>query len=237
MAQGRSGLMSVTGHPGTGPVKVGVPVVDVITGLYAAIGALGALLGVRDGGPAMRVEVPLLECGVASLVNQAANHLVGGLVPGLLGNGHPNVVPYGPMPTADGEIIVGATGERQFAALCAVLDLEHLPGDPRFAANRDRLRHRDELNALLAEVFARETTATWQDRLTAAGVPSAPVNRVDQVFAEPQITGGDLVREVEHPAGPVRLVTSPLTLNGRRPPVRRVPPLLGEHTRDVTGTR
>ena len=233
MAQGRSGLMSVTGHPESGPVKVGVPVVDVVTGLYAAIGALGALVGVRDGHDAARVEVPLFECGVATLVNQAANHLVGGLVPALLGNGHPNVVPYGPMPTADGQIIVGATGERQFAALCAAVGFEHLPLDARFATNADRLRHREELHALLADVFTGASTREWRGRLESAGVPCAPVNRVDEVFAEPQISTGDLVRRIEHPAGWVDVVTSPITLNGRRPPVRRVPPLLGEHTDEL----
>ncbi|MDI2129401.1 CaiB/BaiF CoA transferase family protein [Yinghuangia seranimata] len=235
MAQARSGIMSVTGHPGTGATKVGLPVVDVMTGLYAAIGALGALLGHHrdpDGRPA-HVEVPLFECGVAALMNQAANHLIGGTVPGLLGNLHPNVAPYGPMPTADGELVLGATSDRQFAALCDVLGLPDLPADPGFATNAARLARRHELTDLLAAVLRAESTRTWECRFAEAGIPCAPVNRVDDVFREEQVTAGELVQNIEHPAGPIRLVASPLTIDGKRPPIRRAPPLFGEHTAEI----
>jgi glutaryl-CoA transferase len=235
MAQARAGIMSVTGHPDTGPTKVGLPVVDVITGLYAAIGALGALLGHRANpdGRAARVEVPLFECGVSALINQAANHLVGGIVPGLLGNLHPNVAPYGPMPTADGAVVVGATSDRQFVALCTAVGLPDLPAHPHYADNPARLAHRDELNEVLAAVFRTATTRTWEKSLAAAGVACAPVNRLDDVFGEKQVTDAELVHEVAHPAGPVRLVASPLTIDGMRPPIRRAPPLLGEHTETI----
>lgn len=235
MAQARSGIMSVTGHPDSGPTKVGLPVVDVMTGLYAAIGALGALLGQHrrpDGRPA-RVEVPLFECGVASLINQAANHLIGDVVPGLLGNLHPNVAPYGPMPTADGELVIGATSDRQFAALCAALGLPDLPDNPDYTSNAARLAHRRELTDALAAVFRTSSSQTWEARLAEAGIPCAPVNRVDAVFREEQVTTTELVQDVEHPAGPIRLVASPLTLDGRRPPIRRAPPLFGEHTSEI----
>ncbi|MEU8140201.1 CaiB/BaiF CoA transferase family protein [Streptodolium elevatio] len=235
MAQARSGIMSVTGHPDSGPTKVGLPVVDVMTGLYAAIGALGALLGQHrrpDGRPA-HVEAPLFECGVAALINQAANHLVGGVVPGLLGNLHPNVAPYGPMPAADGTLIVGATSDRQFDALCRALDVPQLPTDPRFAGNAARLAHRDELTELLSTVFRTASVRDWESRLSDVGIACAPVNRVDEVFGEEQVEAGELVQEVEHPAGLVRLVASPLTLDGIRPPIRRAPPLFGEHTDEI----
>ncbi|MCF2532431.1 CaiB/BaiF CoA transferase family protein [Yinghuangia soli] len=235
MAQARSGIMSVTGHPETGATKVGLPVVDVMTGLYAAIGALGALLGQHrspDGRPA-HVEVPLFECGVAALVNQSANHLIGGLVPGLLGNLHPNVAPYGPLPTADGELVLGATSDRQFAALCTALDLPDLPADPAFASNAARLARREELNGLLGAVLRTAPTRDWEVRLADAGVPCAPVNRVDDVFREAQVEATGLVQDVAHPSGPVRLVASPLTIDSLRPPIRRPPPLFGEHTEEI----
>ncbi|WP_436777429.1 CaiB/BaiF CoA transferase family protein [Yinghuangia sp. YIM S09857] len=232
MAQARSGIMSVTGHGLTGPTKVGLPVVDVMTGLYAAIGALGALYGssARPDGRAARVEVPLFECGVSALINQGANHLIGGGVPGLLGNLHPNVAPYGPMPTADGQLVVGATSDRQFMALCTAVGRPALAADPRFADNASRLAHREELDALLAATLVGESTQVWEKKLHQAGIACAPVNRIDDVFREPQVTATDLVQTVPHPAGEVPLVASPLRLDGKRPPIRRAPPLLGEHT-------
>jgi crotonobetainyl-CoA:carnitine CoA-transferase CaiB-like acyl-CoA transferase len=235
MAQARSGIMSVTGHPDTGPTKVGLPIVDVVTGLYAAIGALGALLGKRGdrAGKAARVEVPLFECGVSALINQAANHLVGGSVPGLLGNLHPNVAPYGPVPTADGELVLGATSDRQFAALCRAIDRPGLADDDRFADNPARLANREALDDLLAAVLLGASTRTWEQRFAEAGIACAPVNRIDEVFREEQIEAAGLVRETAHPAGAVRLVASPLRLDGVRPPIRRAPPLHGEHTADI----
>lgn len=232
MAQARSGIMSVTGHTLTGPTKVGLPIVDVVTGLYAAIGALGALFGKRaePRGKAARVEVPLFECGVASLINQAANHLVGGGIPGLLGNLHPNVAPYGPLPTADGQLVIGATSDRQFASLCTALGRPSLAADPRYADNASRLAHRRELDDALAATFAAESTQTWEKRLSQAGIPCAPVNRIDEVFREAQVRDAELVQTVRHPVGEVRLVASPLRIDGKRPPIRRAPPLLGEHT-------
>ncbi|MDI2128495.1 CaiB/BaiF CoA transferase family protein [Yinghuangia seranimata] len=232
MAQARTGIMSVTGHPETGPTKVGLPVVDVVTGLYAAIGALAALLGRRhpSDGAAARVEVPLFECGVSALINQAANHLIGGTVPGLLGNLHPNVAPYGPIPTADGELVLGATSDRQFTALCTAIGRPELAADPRFADNPARVAHRDALVLLLADALRADPTRTWEERLLQAGIACAPVNTVDQVFAEEQVSAAALTPTVTHPAGPVRLVASPLRLDGQRPPIRRAPPLLGEHT-------
>ncbi|GAA4981619.1 CaiB/BaiF CoA-transferase family protein [Yinghuangia aomiensis] len=232
MAQARSGIMSVTGHPATGPTKVGLPIVDVVTGLYAAIGALGALFAKRDSpdGKAARVEVPLFECGVSALINQAANHLVGGVVPGLLGNLHPNVAPYGPIPTADGELVLGATSDRQFAALCRAIGRPALADDPRFADNPTRLAHREELDDLLAGVLLGASTRTWERRFADAGLACAPVNGIDEVFREDHVDAVGLVQDVGHPAGTVRLVASPLRIDGVRPPVRRAPPLHGEHT-------
>jgi crotonobetainyl-CoA:carnitine CoA-transferase CaiB-like acyl-CoA transferase len=232
MAQARTGIMSVTGHPETGPTKVGLPVVDVITGLYAAIGALGALFGKRadPDGKAARVEVPLFECGVSALINQAANHLIGGVVPGLLGNLHPNLAPYGPFPTADGELVLGTTSDRQFVALCDAVGRPDLVADARFVDNPTRVAHRAELTEILSGLLRGEPSRAWETTLAKAGIACAPVNRIDEVFREEQVAAAELVHEVDHPSGPLRLVASPLRLDGQRPPIRRAPPLLGEHT-------
>lgn len=184
-------------------------------------------------GKAAQVEVPLFECGVSSLINQAANHLVGGVVPGLLGNLHPNVAPYGPIPTADGELVLGATSNRQFAALCRAVGRPGLADEPRFADNRTRLAHREELDDLLAAVLLGASTRTWERRFADAGIACAPVNGIDDVFREDQVDAVGLVQNVAHSAGDVRLVASPLRLDGVRPPIRRAPPLHGEHTEAI----
>jgi len=234
MVQARSGLMGITGHPATGPAKVGVAIADVVAGLYAAVAALAGLVG-RAGatGAAPRIQVPLLETAVSALVNQAANHLVGGLVPGPAGNEHPNIAPYGPVRCADRPLVVGAGNDRQFAQLCAVAGQPALATDPRFATNADRLAHRDALGAALDVAFMMRAADEWRALLGAAGVPCAPVNGLDEVFADPHVAAVGLVREVEGAMGPVRLVGSPLLVDGERPAVRRAPPLLGEHTEEV----
>ena len=235
MVQARSGLMSVTGHPETGPVKVGVAIADVVTGLYAAIAALAGLVGRRAGRRAARIEAPLLECAISALVNQAANTLVGGSVPGLLGNDHPSIAPYGPVPCADRPLVVGAGNEAQFARLCAVLGRGDLAADPRFAANAQRVANRAALTAALTATMAEADAAQWQLRLEAAGVPCAQVNTLDAVFADPHVAAVGLVQEVPVPEGVLRQVGSPLRVDGRRATISRPPPALGEHTAEVLG--
>jgi len=228
MVQARSGLMSLTGDPATGPVKVGVAIADVVTGLYAAVAALAGLVG-RGVGRGSVVEVPLLESAISALVNQAANHLIGGVVPRPMGNDHPNLAPYGPVDCADVPLVVGAGNDRQFVALCRAIGRADLAADPRFATNAGRVTARLDLDAALRATFATAPAAVWRDRLRAAGVPCAPVQALDQVFTDPQVTASGLVSEV----GGLRLVASPLRVDGVRPPVRRPPPALGEHTDEV----
>jgi crotonobetainyl-CoA:carnitine CoA-transferase CaiB-like acyl-CoA transferase len=224
MAQARSGLMSVTGT--SEPTKVGVAVADVVTGLYAAVGALAGLLARR----ATRIEVGLLEAAVSMLVNQASNALVGGVVPSFAGNDHPNIAPYGPVPCADRPLVVGAGNDSQFADLCAAIGLEPLPG---WATNAGRVADRGALSAALADVFGARPAAEWAEVLATAGVPCAPVQDVGQLADDPQLAAVGLLQDVEHPAGPVTVVGSPLRLDGVRPRVRRAPPLLGQHTVEV----
>jgi len=228
MAQARSGLMSVTGTDG--PTKVGVAVADVVCGLYAAVGALAGLLARPGRASGLRVEVGLLEAAVATLVNQASNALVGGLVPGPSGNDHPNIAPYGPVPCADGALVVGAGNDGQFRALCAAVGLAPAPG---WATNAGRVADREALAQALAEVFTQRRAGEWAGVLGAAGVPCAPVQDLATLPQDPQLQATGQIQRVAHPAGEVRVVGSPFRLDGQRPRVRRAPPLLGEHTDQV----
>jgi len=224
MAQARSGLMSVTGtHE---PTKVGVAVADVVTGLYAAVGALAGLLSKRP----LRVEVGLLEAAVSMLVNQASNALVGGRVPSFGGNDHPNIAPYGPVPCADRPLVVGAGNDAQFAALAAAVGLD---APEHWRTNAGRVADRAALKMALQQVFSQRTAAQWARVLDAAGVPCAVVQDLASLPDDPQLVATGQLQEMDHPAGSVRVVGSPYRIDGERPRVRRAPPTLGQHTVEV----
>ncbi len=231
MAQARSGLMSVTGT--SEPTKVGVAVADVVAGLYGAVGALAALLA-RDrlppSGAASRVEVGLLEAAVSMLVNQAANAWVGDEVPTFRGNDHPNIAPYGPVACADRLLVVGAGNDRQFAALCACVGVQPRP---QWATNSGRVADREALAAALGEVFAQRPAGEWVRLLERAGIPCAVVADLASLPLDPQLAANGQLQTVDHPAGPLRVVGSPLRIDEERPRVRRPPPLLGQHTEEV----
>ncbi len=230
--QALSGLMSFTGHPGGEPTKVGVALLDVICGLYAANAIQAALLGVRATGRGSHVSVSLFDASIAALVNQAANHLLGGLVPGPMGSAHPNIVPYQLFKAQDRPFILAAGNDRSFARTCDVLGRTELAADERFATNEARVRNRQELIPVLETVFATGVAAEWLSALEAAGVPCAPVRRLDEVFASPE--GAATVQDVEDPArGLLRLVADPIRLDGAMLPARLSPPALGEHTDEV----
>ena len=221
MAQARSGLMSVTGT--TEPTKVGVAVVDVVAGLYAAIGALAGLVARRP----LRVEVGLLEAAVSTLVNQASNALIGGVVPGPTGNDHPNIVPYGPLPCADTVLVLGAGNDAQFATLCSALSVDP---EPEWTTNAGRVDDRLRVLATLGGAARRRSAREWADILADRGVPCAPVQDLGQLPSDPQLVATGQLTTLPHPAGPVTLVGSPFRLDGVRPRPLRAPPLLGEHT-------
>lgn len=232
IVQALSGLMSITGHPGGEPTKAGVALLDVICGLYAANAIQAALLGRRETGLGRRVTVSLFDASVAALVNQAANHLLGGLVPAPMGNAHPNIVPYQVFRAADRPFVLAAGNDRLFARTCKVLGRAAVADDERFATNEARVRNRDELISILEDAFAERTAHEWLDALEDAGVPCALVRSIDEVFASPE--GAATIVEVPDPErGPLPLVASPIRLDGERPPVRRPPPRLGEHTDEI----
>jgi crotonobetainyl-CoA:carnitine CoA-transferase CaiB-like acyl-CoA transferase len=232
IVQAMSGLMSFTGHPGGEPTKVGVALLDVICGLYAASAIQAALVGRAASGRGTRVTVSLFDASVAALVNQAANYLIGGKVPEPMGNQHPNIVPYQLFDAADRPFILAAGNDRLFERTCAVIGRPELAHDERFATNEARVRNRKALIDVLAEAFAPRSADEWLAELSSAAVPCAPVHRLDEVFASAE--GEGTLQEVEDPArGAFRLVADPIRVDGRTPAVRRPPPLLGEHTDEV----
>jgi crotonobetainyl-CoA:carnitine CoA-transferase CaiB-like acyl-CoA transferase len=229
VAQAESGLMSITGPADGPPYKAGVALVDVLAGLHAAVAVVA---GIR-GGKGARIEVPLLDAGLAGLVNVAQNALVTGDAPERHGNAHPNIVPYQDFETASGRIAVAAANDGLFGALCHVLELEELARDERFATNPSRVENRAELIPLLAERFRRRSAEDWVEALDAAGVPVGKVRSVPDALAAAADAGHPATLDVPHPtAGSIELVASPIWGPTERS-AASPPPLLGEHTAAV----
>lgn len=238
LIQGMGGLMSVTGQPdgepGAGPQKVGVALTDIMTGLYATIAVQAALAERATSGLGQHIDLALLDVQIACLANQASNYLAGGLVPRRMGNAHPNIVPYQAFPTADGDIILAVGNDGQFTKFCAVAGHPEWATDPRFSSNAQRVANRAVLVPLLRQATVMRTSADWIAALEAAGVPCGPINRIDQVFADPQVIARGLQIDLPHPlAGSVPLVANPIRLSGSPVAYQRPPPLLGEHTAEV----
>lgn len=241
MIQAMGGLMSITGQPdgapGAEPMKAGVAVVDLFTGLYASNAILAALMQARATGRGAHLDIALFDVQAAMLANQATNWFVSGRTPRRLGNAHPNLSPYQPFACSDGAVVVAVGNDGQFRALCGALGRAELGTDPRFAANAQRVENREALTPLLAQETGRFTMAGLMSALEAAGVPCGPVNTVDQVFAEPQAVHRGLTVEQKRPdlAAPIRTVASPIRMDGR-PCVHPVPPpALGQDTEAVLG--
>jgi len=234
IVQAWGGLMSVTGTAESGPLKVGVAIIDLVAGLMLGKSIVAALYAREKIGVGQRIDTSLLEAEVAALINAGSNYLVGGKVPGRWGNAHPTIVPYQSFQTADSFLVLGAASEAIWKRLCQALGRADLADDPRFAKNANRVEHRQELIALLAAVFLTRTTAEWVGALTAADVPCAPVQTIDQVFAAPQVLHRNMLVEIEHPtAGTVKLAGIPVKFSATPASVRLPPPLLGQHSEDV----
>ncbi len=246
MIQAIGGLMSVTGRgpeeDGAGPVKVGVAVTDILTGLYASNAILAALAERERSGEGQYIDLALLDVQVACLANQALNYLTTARPPGRLGNAHPNIVPYQDFPTADGDFILTVGNDGQFRRFAEVAGQADWADDPRFATNAARVAHRAELIPLIRQVTVFRTTAQWLEALEPAGVPCGPINDLAQVFADPQVVERALALQMPHPlTGKLRLVANPIRLSRTPVVYRSAPPLLGQHSaevlRDWLGTR
>ncbi len=238
MIQGLGGLMSLTGRPdgdeGGGPVKVGVALTDILTGLYSTTAILAALAHRDQSGVGQYIDMSLLDVQVACLANQAMNYLTTGIAPKRLGNAHPNIVPYQDFPTADGDFILTVGNDSQFRKFAEVAGQSQWATDPRFLTNKLRVANRGELIPLIRQATVFKTTAQWVDELEAAGVPCGPVNDLAQVFDDPQVLARGLAIELPHAlGGRVAQVASPIRLSETPVEYRRAPPLLGEHTSQV----
>ena len=237
MIQASAGLMSITGEPdevGGGPQKVGVAIADIMAGMYAVTAVLAALNARAVSGRGQHIDVPLYDSQVAWLANQNMNFLVGGMVPGRMGTGHPNLVPYQAFPTADGAIMLAVGNDRQFAATMDCLGLGEYATDPRFARNRDRIHHRAPLVAMMTEAFATQGSAHWIAELMARGVPAGPINDIREVLTNEHAQQRGLVRTLDNSAGDaVPMVANPVMFDATPVRYERAPPLLGEHTEEV----
>jgi crotonobetainyl-CoA:carnitine CoA-transferase CaiB-like acyl-CoA transferase len=234
VVQAESGLMSITGDRDGPPMKVGVAVVDVLTGLHAASGILAALHARERTGEGRRIEVSLLDSALASLVNVAQGALLTGREAGRFGNAHPSIVPYEPLRATDGWVAVAAANDSLWRALCAACERPDLLADERFGTNPDRVAHREELIASLAPTFASRSADEWLERLEARGVPAGKIRGVGEALGAAAAAGRAATLTVEHPtAGTVELVAGPIALDPPSAVAPAAPPLLGQHTLEV----
>ena len=238
LIQGLGGLMSLTGRPdseaGGGPMKAGVALTDILTGLYASTSILAALAHRERSGLGQHIDLALLDVQIACLANQNLNYLTTGQIPKRLGNTHPNIVPYQDFPTADGDMILAVGNDAQFARLCQAAGHPEWSADERFRTNAARVAHRTTLVPLLRQATIMRTTAEWIAALETVGVPCGPINDLAQVFADPQVVARGMQIALPHPsAGTVPLVASPIRLSATPVDYRLAPPLLGQHTREV----
>jgi crotonobetainyl-CoA:carnitine CoA-transferase CaiB-like acyl-CoA transferase len=242
MIQAMGGLMSVTGQadgvPGAEPMKVGVAVVDLATGLYASSAILAALLHARATGQGQHIDIALFDVQAAMLANQATNYFVSGAAPTRMGNAHPNLVPYQPFACTDGMVVIAVGNDSQFRALCGVLNAEALSADARYATNPGRIEHRVELVAAISAIISAWTMAGLMARLEPAGVPCGQVNTIDQVFDEPQARhrGLQVEQTRDDLSEPVRTVASPIRMSVTPPRYDTAPPRLGQNTATVIGS-
>jgi crotonobetainyl-CoA:carnitine CoA-transferase CaiB-like acyl-CoA transferase len=240
MAQGMGGLMSITGErddlPGGGPQRVGVPIIDLTTGMYATIAICAAIANRAVTGKGQWIDVALLDSCVAFLANQAMNYFATGESPRPLGNAHPNIVPYQTFKTADGALILACGNDNLFNKFCDVAGCAHLAKDPRFSTNGERVNNRDEITRLLNGIFLKRPTREWVKLLDEAGVANGPINTIEKVFEEPQVQSRGMKIELPHAvAGKVPLVASPMKFSGTPIKHEVPPPALGQHTDEILG--
>lgn len=232
--QGEGGLMGITGPEEGPPSRVGIPIVDITTGMFAATAILAALRARDVLGNGQFIDLSLLDAEVALLTNVASNYLVGGEGHRRLGNAHPNIAPYEAFPARDRWFVLAAGNEHQWATLCTVLERPDLKDDPRFLCNELRVTHRKALYDILSQIFQSRDAEEWLADFRKAGLPCGPINSIPDVFAHPQVGPRELILETEHPtAGRVRFPGFPYKFSQTRAAVRRPPPLLGQHTEEI----
>ncbi len=235
MAQGYGGIMSLTGEPEGAPMKAGVGIVDVMSGMYATVGILAALRHRDRTGEGQQIDVALVDSQIAWMINEGVNYLTTGDLPQRRGNNHPNIVPYGVYGTADGHVILAVGNDSQFKRFLEFLNLTGLAEDPRFATNPARLEHRDALEEIIAPAVQRHSTAGIIAAMEERKVPAGPVQTLDQVFASDQVAARDMRIAMEAAPGEVHLIGNPLKLSRTPVSYRYPPPVCGAHTDEITG--
>jgi len=231
LVQARGGVMGITGQPGGEPTKVGVAISDIVCGMFASNAILAALHRRAATGEGARIEVPLFESTLGWLANRGQEYLISGKDTGFIGNAHPSIVPYQTFDASDKLLVVAVGNNTQFAELCKVVGRPELAEDERYATNPDRVANREALIPELQEEFRKRPADAWVQEIRAAGVPSGPVNPLADVFADDHVKGSGILQDLKHPsAGSLKMVASPILVDGERLPIRRPPPTLGQHT-------
>ena len=235
LVQGMGGLMSITGEPEGEPQKVGVPIADIMAGMYASVSVNAALRHAAVTGQGQNIDIGMMDTTVAMLANAGMNYIHGDML-GRLGNAHPNIVPYQPFQTSDGYIIVAIGNDTQFARFCEMADCTHLAENPDFATNASRVGNRDALVPLLADIFAQRSSEDWLSGLEENKIGCGPINNLQQVFDDPHVKAREMVVNVPHPLtgdGGAALIASPMKFSDTPVTYRHAPPLLGQHTEEV----
>ena len=236
LVQARGGIMGITGFPDGEPTKVGVAIADIVCGLHAATAILAALHRRDATGEGALIEVPLFETQLSWLANRGQEYLLSGEDTGRMGNAHPTIVPYQTFDASDKEIAVAVGNDAQFEKLCEAIGREDLAADERYATNPDRVANREELVEILQKEFSKRTAEEWLGSLRQAGVLCGPVNTLAEVFADEHVLSSGILRDVDHPAaGTLKMLASPVLVDGERPRIRRPPPTLAQHTEEVEG--
>lgn len=232
--QAMSGLMSITGTKQSGPQKVGVAIVDVITGLYAAIGIQAALIEREQSGRGQKLDLSLYDSAVSSLINIGSNYLISGNIPERLGNEHANIVPYQTFITKNGEMVIAVGNDEQFKKLCEVIGKPELANDPRFATNPNRVKNRNELIPILQRAFLEKETEEWKEKCDENNIPCGPIQNLKEVHTDPQLNHRNMFIDFDHPiAGPIQVIGSPLKLSRTPVTYRYHPPDHGEHNDEI----
>jgi crotonobetainyl-CoA:carnitine CoA-transferase CaiB-like acyl-CoA transferase len=233
LVQARGGIMGITGQPGGEPTKVGVAISDIVCGLFASNAILAALYRRSATGEGTRIEVPLFESTLGWLANRGQEYLVSGEDTGLIGNAHPSIVPYQTFHASDKPLVVAVGNNTQFANLCRAIGRPELAEDERYATNPDRVSNREALISELQQEFSKRTADEWADEIRAAGIPSGPVNTLADVFSDEHVLGSGMLQDLDHPsAGHLKMLASPLIVEGEHLPIRHAPPTLGQHTEE-----
>ena len=233
LVQAMSGLMSITGNEASGPQKMGVAIVDVLTGLYANIGIQAALLERGKSGKGQKLDLSLYDTAVSSLINIGSNYLVSGQIPDRLGNHHANIVPYQTFTTSDGEIVIAVGNDTQFENLCQVMGIPEIAKDALFKTNPDRVANRTKLVPILQKVFLNHTTAYWKQQCDDNNIPCGPIQNLEEVYHDPHLQERGMFVNMNHPtAGPIEMIGSPLKLSRTPVALKHPPPNMGEHNNE-----